>query len=164
MEDTEEKGSKRKKGKGKKGKGKSRSLGMTNVRQRGILRFAQNDNERGAAPGQVGARYIVPLRRRGKDRSGGIAQDFHTKVAGAGPVEFAEENGLPAAEHQAAVFDGQDARDAGQCGLNVRIGVALVMPVAGVARHEAVESGFDVARDGGSSFSLMVMPAVVCGT
>lgn len=68
--------------------------------------------------------------------------DFAT----AGPVKFAEENALPAAEYEMPVFDRYGLRNADQSGLYVRIGVAFVVLVRGAVWHKFIESFLDIVR------------------
>ena len=71
------------------------------------------------------------------------------KSAGAGAVELAEEDALPAAEGEAGVFDKDGGAGADQRSFDVGVGVAFGVTIARVARHKAVESGFDIAGDVG---------------
>jgi hypothetical protein len=65
------------------------------------------------------------------------------------PVILRQEDLLPGAEDQAAVLDEEGLAGAGEEGLEVGVGVALVVAVVAVAGDQAAEGGRDVALDGG---------------
>jgi len=54
-----------------------------------------------------------------------VRTEFDVKFAGAGAVEFGEEDYLPAAEREAALFDEYCFGGANECRLDVRVGIAF---------------------------------------
>jgi len=76
-----------------------------------------------------------------------IGDDFYLDGALARAVEFAEENSLPGAESEFAVFDEDDLARAGEDGLHVRVSVAFGVAIWAVVWDQAIEDSFDVAGD-----------------
>ena len=78
-----------------------------------------------------------------------IGDDFYPDGALAWAVEFTEENSLPGAEREFAVFDECGLTRSGEDGLHVGIGVALGVLVRPCVGNQAIEDSFDVAGDVG---------------
>jgi len=69
------------------------------------------------------------------------------KFAGAGAVEFGEEDDLPAAESEPALLDEYCFGGADERGLDVRVGIAFCVLEEGAIGDEAIEGAFHVAGD-----------------
>jgi len=81
-------------------------------------------------------------------RHGLVGDDFDAEAAGAGAVEFAEEDALPAAEFEFAFGDEDGGGSAHERGLDVGVGVAFGVAVGcGVFWNEAREGGLDIGSD-----------------
>lgn len=106
---------------------------------------ATNGREKPAHSAQNDDHWLRRLRGGG----GGVGDDFDAEFAGARAIEFSEEDGLPASEDEASIFDPDGFGGADKRGFDVRVGVAFGMFVIAVVRDEAIKSRFDVARDGG---------------
>src|SRR5712692_5538788 len=65
-------------------------------------------------------------------------------LAAARAIKLTEEDALPAAQRQPPPFDVNCLRDAGECGLDVRVCVSFPVLVRPALGHEAVERRFDV--------------------
>src|SRR5580700_6051064 len=78
-----------------------------------------------------------------------VRDDFDAEAAGAGAVEFAEKDSLPTAELESAFGDEDGGGSAYERGLNVGVGVAFGVAVAGGLGNEAREGGFDIGGDVG---------------
>ena len=77
-------------------------------------------------------------------RSGWVGDDFDEDSALARAVEFAEEDALPGAESEFAVFDGNSLTGSGEDGLHVRVSVAFCVAIGTLIRDQAIEESFDV--------------------
>ena len=92
------------------------------------------------------------------------AQRLHHKAAPAGAVELGEVDALPGAERQAAGLDRHGHAAAHHRRLHVGVRVALEVGERQVLRAPGAQGPSPGrARTLGSAFSLIVMPAVVCG-
>jgi len=69
------------------------------------------------------------------------------KFAGAGTVEFGEEDYLPAAESETALLDEDHFGGADERRLDVRVGIPFCMLEKGAIGDEAIEGTFHVAGD-----------------
>ena len=78
-----------------------------------------------------------------------VGDDFDAEEAGAGAVEFAEEDALPAAELEFAFGDEDGGGGAHERGLDVGVGVAFGVLIAGVLGNQAREGGFHIGGDVG---------------
>jgi hypothetical protein len=78
-----------------------------------------------------------------------IGDDFYLHGALARAVEFAEEDSLPGAQREFAVFDECGLTRSGEDGLHVGIGVALGVLVRAFVGNQAIEDSFDVAGNVG---------------
>ena len=76
-----------------------------------------------------------------------VGEDFDVDVAFAGAVELGEENALPAAKSELAVFDEHNLRGANEHRLHVRVGISFSVAIRRSGRHEAVEGAFRVGGD-----------------
>ena len=89
-------------------------------------------------------------------RSGGVKppsrlvrHDFYEDGALARAVEFAEEDSLPGAESEFAVFDKDDLARSGEDGFHVRVRVAFGVAIGALVGDQPIENSFDVAGDVG---------------
>ena len=80
-----------------------------------------------------------------------VWDDLDAELAGAWAIEFAEEDGLPAAQGQTAVGNLDGLRHTHQRGFDMRIGVPLKVFVTGVFGNQLVKRRFDVAGNVGVS-------------
>jgi hypothetical protein len=86
------------------------------------------------------------------------------KFAGAGAVEFGEEDYLPTTQAQMALFDEDRFGRADERGFDVRVGISLCVLEEGAIGDEAIERAFHVPRHVWIVASFTITPAVVCGT
>src|SRR5207302_10400573 len=100
-------------------------------------------------------RNLTPASKRGgtsflclRGNGASVGNDFDAEAAGARAVEFAEENSLPAAELELACADENRGAAADERRLDVRIGVAFDVAVAGVLGDKAREGDLDIGGDG----------------
>jgi hypothetical protein len=73
--------------------------------------------------------------------------EFDAEFAGAGAVEFGEEDDLPATKSEAALLDEYRFGGADERRLDVRVGVPFCVLEEGTIRDEAIERAFHVPRD-----------------
>jgi len=73
-----------------------------------------------------------------------VRDEFDAEFAGAGAVEFGEENYLPAAESEAALFDEYRFRGADERRLDVRVGIPFCVLEEGAIGDETIERAFHV--------------------
>ncbi len=71
------------------------------------------------------------------------------KFAGAGAVEFGEEDYLPSTQGQAALLDKYRFGGADECRLDVRVGISFCVLEEGAIGDKAIEGAFHVASDVG---------------
>jgi hypothetical protein len=69
------------------------------------------------------------------------------EFAGAGTVEFGEEDDLPATQSEAALLDKYRFGRADERGLDVRVGIAFCVLEEGAIGDEAIEGAFHVVGD-----------------
>src|SRR5690348_17566817 len=75
--------------------------------------------------------------------------DSNLNASGAGAVPLAKEDRLPGPHRELAAADRGYARRADEHGLDVGIGVSLLVLERGLLRHQLAEVRLDVAGDGG---------------
>ena len=78
---------------------------------------------------------------------GSVRDDFDAQAAGARTVEFAEEDSLPGAEFELASANKNGGGTADERRLDVRVGVAFGVAVAGILRNHARKRGLNIGGD-----------------
>lgn len=76
----------------------------------------------------------------------GFGDDLHPNAALARAVEFAEKHRLPASQLQFAVFDGQSLTRSGEKRFEMRVGIALGVPVIALTRRDFLQGDQKVAH------------------
>ena len=89
-------------------------------------------------------------RPRDDNAAGGlVGDDFYAEEAGAGAVEFAEEDALPAAELELAFGDEDGGGSAHERGFDVGVGVAFGVSEIAALGNQAGKGGFEIGGDVG---------------
>src|SRR4029077_10061647 len=78
-----------------------------------------------------------------------VRHDFYKDGALARAVEFAEEDSLPGAESEFAVFYKDDLARSGEDGSHVRVRVAFGVAIGALMGDQPIENSFDIASDVG---------------
>ena len=78
-----------------------------------------------------------------------IGEDFYEHRTLARAVKFVQENSLPGAEREFAVFDEDDLARSSEYGFHVRVSVAFGVAIRAFVLDQTIENTFDVAGDVG---------------